>query len=129
MNEDHKHKQVALHLNVCPINHLGAHSIPFTDCDDIVSLERHRRMQYGYCGPNRNLHHNLSSTLAMLPMNLQTCVNDTIHWSRHNYEKDHEANVQGLHCRCGKAWKWNMTFHSLKDCGWLTRSGDVICSA
>ena len=129
MNEDHKRKQVALHLNVCPINHLGAPSIRLTDCHDIASLERCRRMQYSYCSPNCNLCHNLSSTLAMFPMNLQTCVNNTIHWPRHNYEKDHEANVQGLRCGCGKAWKWDMMFHLLKGCGWLTRSGDVICSA
>ena len=89
-NDDHTRKQVALHFNVCPINHLGCRRVRLTECQDIVGL-RLRRRRYGYCRVNCNLCHNLSSTLAMLPMNLRTCIDDTIHWPRQNYEKDHEA--------------------------------------
>ena len=64
----------------------------------------------------------------MLPLNLHTCVDDTIRWPRHNYEKDHEANVQGPQCGCGREWSSDMVLHSLEDCVWMKRTGDVIYS-
>ena len=45
-NEDHLRKQVALRINICPVNHLGTHRIRPTEFKDSVDLEKHRRKQY-----------------------------------------------------------------------------------
>ena len=127
-NEDHLCKQVALRINVCPVNHLGTHRIHLTEFKDSVDLEKHRRKQYGYCGSNCNLRHNLSSTLAMMCLNLRTQVDDTVHWPRQNYEKDHEANVCGPRCGCHQEWRKYKRLHNVSECGWMQRSGDVICA-
>ena len=103
-NDDYICKQVALRINASPINHLGTQKVCLTECQDLIALQHLCRRRYGYCGTNCNLCHNLSSTLAMLPLNLCTCVDDRIHWPRHNYEKDHEANVPGPRCGCGQEW-------------------------
>ena len=92
-NDDDLRKQVALRVNVCLVNHLGTRRICLTECGDSAGMQHTRRQLYGYCGVNCNLRHNLFSTLAMLALNLRTCVDDTIHWPRHNCEKDYEANV------------------------------------
>ena len=96
----------------------------------MLSLQshRHRRQTYGNYGASCNLLHNLMSTLALLPVNLRTTVDSTVHWARQNYEKDHEANVWGTRCGHGKSWQSDMTLHSLPECGWLSKSGNLICS-
>ena len=33
-----------------------------------------------------------------------TTVDDTAHWPRQNYEKDHISNVRRLQCGCGEKW-------------------------
>ena len=125
-NEDHCCKQVALHINVCPVNQLSMRRICLSEVYDCTSLQNHRRRLYGHCGVNCNQCHNLSSTLALLPINLRIYVDDTVHWARQNYEKDHEANVRGLCCGCGRPWTHDMTLHSLTECGWMKSTGDVI---
>ena len=40
----------------------------------------------------------------MMPMHFRTTVDDTVHWPRQNYEKDHVSNVRGLQCGCGEKW-------------------------
>ena len=39
--------------------------------------------------------------MGMLSLNLRTSVDDTLHWPRQNYDKDHIANVRGKVCGCG----------------------------
>ena len=118
-NEDHLRKQVALRINVCPVNHLRTHRIRLSEFKDSVDLEKHRRKQYGYCGSNCNLRHNL---------NLRTQVDDTVHWPRQNYEKDHEANVCRPRCGCGQERRKDKRLYNVCECGWMQRSGDVICA-
>ena len=97
-NDDHQCKLVALQLNMCALNHLGTRRIRLVGHKDMISLQR---QTYGYCGVNCNLWHNMNSTLALLPLNLGMSVDDTVHWARQNYRKDHEANVCGPCCGCG----------------------------
>ena len=56
------------------------------------------------CRINCFQNHNLSSSLSMMPMHFRMTVDDTIHWPRQNYEKDHVSNVRGLQCGCGQKW-------------------------
>ena len=99
------------------------------DCE--VDLEEYRRTNYGMCGVNCFQNHNLSSSLSMMPMHFQTTVDDTVHWPRQNYEKDHISNVRGLRCGCGEKWshdeKGNKRLHNLTKCAWITATGDIIC--
>ena len=95
LNDDDLRKQVALRVIACLVNHLGTRRICLTEHGDFAGMQCTHRQLYGYCGVNCNLCHSLSSTLAMLALNLRTHVDDTIHWPRQNYEKDHKANIRG----------------------------------
>ena len=66
--------------------------------------------------------------MAMLAINLQSSVDNTTHWPCQNYEKDHEANMGGVRCSSGKEWLRDMHCHSLTECAWMSRTGDVIYS-
>ena len=87
---------------------------------------RHWRKTFGICGTNCNLRHNLHSTIGMLALNLRSRMNDTVHWPRQNYNKDHVANVCGKLCGCGREWRKDMKLHQLSTCAWMNRMGDVI---
>ena len=87
---------------------------------------RHWRKTFGICGTNCNLRHNLHSTMGMLALNLRSRMNDTVHWPRQNYNKDHVANVHGTLCSCGMEWTKDMKLHQLSTCAWMNRTGDVI---
>ena len=69
---------------------------------DLIELQKSRRKKFRHCGVNCNLHHTLHSTLGMISLNLKTSVDDMVHWPRQNYNKDHESNVHGVRCSCGK---------------------------
>ena len=68
----------------------------------------------------------------MMPIHFRTMVDDTVHWPRQNYEKDHVANVRGILCGRGRKWhindKGDKELHDLSECGWNEYTGDVICS-
>ena len=113
---------------MCPINNMGTRKVNLTQFHDLIGLQRLRCKRFGYCGVNCNLCHNLHSTMSMLALNLRSSLHNTTHWPRQNYEKDHEANVRGVRCGCGREWSSNMKLHSLKSCAWMSRSGDVIYS-
>ena len=51
-----------------------------------------------------------------------------MHWPRQNYEKDHVCNICGHKCGCGSEWKEDYKFHDIHTCGWLSGTGDIICS-
>ena len=36
--------------------------------------------------------------------------------------------MQGPRCGCGQEWSNDMVLHSLEDCVWMKRTGDVIYS-
>ena len=127
-NEDECKKQICLRLNMCPINNMGTRKVNLTQFHDLIGLQWLRHKRFGYCGVNCNLHHNLHSTISMLALNLRSSLHDTTHWPLQNYEKDHEANVRGVKCGCGREWSCNMKLHSLKSCAWMSRSSDVIYS-
>ena len=59
-------------------------------------------------------------------------VDDTIHWPRQNYKKDHAANVYSFNCGCGREWDVNEKGEKdvekdVANCGWHDYTGDVIC--
>ena len=128
-NTDNHWKQLGLRLNVCPINNMATRFIDLTKFQDLIELQKSRRKKFGRCGVNCNLRHNLHSTLGMISLNLKTSVDDTVHWPRQNYDKDHESNVRGVRCGCGKRWSKDMKLHSLRSCAWMSKSGDVIYGA
>ena len=72
------------------------------DCE--VNLEEYRQNNYGMCRVNCFQNHNLFSGLSVMPMHFQMTVDDTIHWPRQNYEKDHISNMRGLWRGCGEKW-------------------------
>ena len=39
-NDDNLHKQVALYVNVCLVNHLGTRRIHLTECSDFTVMQR-----------------------------------------------------------------------------------------
>ena len=49
----------------------------------------------------------------MMCLNLRTQVDDTVHWPRQNYEKDHEANVCRPRCGCGQEWRKDKHLHNV----------------
>ena len=63
---------------------------------------------------------------TLLALNLRSRMNDTVHWPRQNYNKDHVANVCGKLCGCGMEWRKDMKLHQLSTCAWMNRTGDVI---
>ena len=98
-------------------------------CTGIITFREQIRKSLGFCGINCNQRHNLSSGLSYLPIYFRTKLNDTAHWPRQNYEKDHIANLQGKECGCGEAWLPSGRLHNYEGkCGWLNVTGDVICS-
>ena len=87
---------------MCPINNMASRFIDLTKFQDLIELQKSRRKKFGHCGVNCNLRHNLHSMLGMISLNLKTSVDDTVHWPHQNYDKDHESNVHGVRCGCGK---------------------------
>ena len=125
---DNFRKQVALCINVTLINHLGIRQIWLCSMPDELSLCHHRREEFGFCGMDCNQKHNLMSTLAFLPIQFRTTIDDTMHWPHQNYEKDHVCNVRRHKCGCSSEWKEDFKFHDIHMCRWLSGTGDVICS-
>ena len=87
---------------MCPINNMATRFIDLAKFQDSIELQKSRCKKFGRCGVNCNLRHNLHSTLGMISLNLKTSVDDMVHWPRQNYDKDHESNVCGVRCGCGK---------------------------
>ena len=101
LNEDNARKQIAKRVNVCAINNLSVRKIQLDLCNGIISYKEKIRETLGFCGINCNQRHNCSSSLSYLPIHFRTKVNDTTHWPRQNYERDHMSNVNGVECGCG----------------------------
>ena len=67
-NEDHFRKQVALRINVTPINNLGMRKVSLHHLRDEISFQRERRLKFSMCGINCNQKHNLLLSISLLPM-------------------------------------------------------------
>ena len=129
INEDHARKQIAKCVNVCVINNLSLRKMRLEKCTGIITFREKIRKSLGFCGINCNQRHNLSSGLSYLPIHFRTKFNDTAHWPRQNYERDHVSNVRGNECGCGKPWLPSGRLHNYEgQCGWLNVTGDIICS-
>ena len=129
VNKDNARKQIAKRVNVCAINDLSLRKIRLDCCGDLLTYGKKIRETLGFCGMNCNQRHNVSSSLSYLPIYFRTKMNDTAHWPRQNYERDHASNVNGVECGCGRPWQASGQLHNFESssCGWMKATGDVIC--
>ena len=128
INKDNARKQLAKRVNVCAINDLYLKKIRLDWCSGMIKYREKIRCTLGFCGVNCNQRHNCSSSLSYLPIYFRTKLNNTSHWPRQNYERDHVSNVNGVECGCGMPWQASGQLHNFESsCSWMKATGDVIC--